>query len=88
MNEIVTAATTWLPVPDYDRLYDVSDSGLVRSWHLYRGPGPRLLVAAPNSKGYLTVTLCRDAVKTTKKIHALVAGRSSGRAPPGWKLDT
>ena len=86
MNEIVTAATTWLPVPDYDRLYDVSDSGLVRSWHLYRGPGPRLLVAAPNSKGYLTVTLCRDAVKTTKKIHALVAGAFLGSRPAGLEI--
>lgn len=77
----------WLPVPDYDGLYDVSDTGLVRSWHLYRGhPGPRPLVGTPNSKGYLTVALCRDGVQTTRKVHTLIAGTFLGSRPAGLEI--
>lgn len=72
----------WKPVKGYDGIYEVSDTGLVRScervvydsYHktskLYGG---KLLNPTLNEKGYLQVTL-NNKTQKTYGIHRLVAG--------------
>ena len=54
----------WLPVPDYPG-YEVSDHGDIRR-------NGRVLKAG-NNQGYLHVSLCRNGIRKTYKIHRLVA---------------
>lgn len=73
----------WRPVVGYERLYEVSDQGQVRSLdravvqmnrggqcvRVYKG---RMLVQVPDRKGYLTVCLSKDGRHRTTKVHQIV----------------
>lgn len=83
----------WRPVIDWEGFYAVSDFGRVRSLdridcrgHRLRG---RILRPSPDGGGYPQVTLCRDGVQHTRKVHHLVARAFHGPAwryknPAGW----
>lgn len=71
----------WLPVPDYEDLYEVSDQGRVRSLDRlipHRWPGHqgrvrgRILRATPDRTGHLRVTLSRNAARHYTYVHTLV----------------
>lgn len=59
----------WRPVPGYERLYEVSSLGRLRSLRLRP---PRVLVATPNADGYPIVQLCNGGRKIMK-LHRVVA---------------
>ena len=70
----------WKAVPEYEGLYEVSDSGEVRSvdkmikcanWRIHKG---QILKGTYNSKGYLRVQLTdRNGIKKKCFVHRIVA---------------
>lgn len=60
----------WRPVKGYEGLYEVSNTGKVRS--LYFGK-TRILSPCKNSQGYLQAVLCKDKVPKGLRVHRLVA---------------
>ena len=53
----------WKDVPDYIGLYQVSNTGKIRSCSKMRGPvnlQPRILKTRPNKHGYLQITLINN----------------------------
>jgi hypothetical protein len=70
----------WLPIKDYDSLYEVSNWGRIKSLekvivysngrrYLYE---ERILKVNP-SNGYRTISLVREKIKQTHMVHRLVA---------------
>lgn len=57
----------WLSIKEYPK-YSVSDKGNVKNVET-----GRILRHGTNPKGYHIVTLYKDAIPTTKKVHRLVA---------------
>ena len=68
MNEI------WLPVKDYEGLYEVSNLGNVRSLKRKTTSG-KMLITSPDRKrnGYLKLTLSKNDVQKNVLVHRLVA---------------
>ena len=68
---------TWLPVVGYERLYEVSDKGNVRSVSHMTRDGRfwkgRPIGKHPSGKGYLVAVLSNDGVYRREYIHRLVA---------------
>ena len=62
----------WKDIVNYEGLYQISNTGFVRR-------NNRILKPAPNNKGYLHVTLCKNGVSQTKYIHQLVAEHFIGK---------
>lgn len=60
----------WKEIEGYNGIYEVSNYGRVRS---LKRKAPKILKQANNGYGYLTVTLNRNAGRTTVKVHTLVA---------------
>lgn len=82
---------TWLPVPGYEGLYEVSDQGEVRSLdrtleyksgHLQRVRG-RVLKHPTSRNGYPVVVLCNSGVEVMKYVHQLVLEAFVGPRPDG-----
>lgn len=63
----------WLPIPGYERLYEVSDQGRVRSI-LGRGkwPSGRILSAQVHPSGHKSVKLCEGGNSRRRFVHRLV----------------
>lgn len=62
----------WVPIDGYEGLYEVSDTGMVRSLKRTTTSG-RVLSQRVGTGGYLNVCLCRDNCKKTFVVHRLVA---------------
>lgn len=62
----------WVPIDGYEGLYEVSDTGMVRSLKRTTTSG-RVLSQRAGTGGYLNVCLCRDNCKKTFVVHRLVA---------------
>ena len=74
------ATEVWLPVKGFEKLYEVSSGGRVRSItrKTNNKQGQRTSrgrVLKPNyaGHGYALVSLCRDGSQYTKRVHRLVA---------------
>ncbi len=61
----------WLPLPEYEGLYEISHFGRVRSLHP-RFKGPRLCAQGNDGTGYKMVSLSKDGRRTAKTVHRLV----------------
>ena len=64
MNEI------WHDIEGYEGLYQISNKGHVKS---LKWGKERILRPGINMSGYLVVTLCKNGVTLSKRIHRLVA---------------
>lgn len=71
------SGTTWETINGYEGLYEVSESGLVRSIPRDYGFGviekPTLIKPSIDEHGYLRVTLSKDGGKRHHLVHRLVA---------------
>ena len=72
--------TEWRPVKDYEGLYEVSDTGLVKSLEkrvdrgkCHRSWSTHIRAFGKDANGYLRVSLSKDGVNKTHKVHRLVA---------------
>lgn len=78
---VLSIAEKWMPVPDYEGLYEVSNFGNVRSLdRTVKGrPGTyakikgKTLTPIKNSEGYLRVNLCSERGRKAEFVHRLVA---------------
>jgi hypothetical protein len=72
----------WLPVPEYEGLYEVSDRGRVRSFPR-KGTKGGLLKLVLDKQGYYMVRLYRDGKGRGHHVHRLVALAFHDHCPPG-----
>ena len=63
----------WKDIPGYERLYQVSNLGNVRSLNYNRTGEIKLLKQIPDKGGYKTIQLCKNGKPKHCKIHRLVA---------------
>lgn len=69
----------WLPVKDYEGLYEVSDLGRIKSLPKYHGNGTKklmpikILKSFSNPKGYRIVDLPKNGRRRTTTVHRVVA---------------
>lgn len=76
--------TRWLPVIGYERHYEVSDSGSVRS--VKRGIRPlRAFNVGRKGEQYLAVTLYLNGLRRNVKVHLLVLRAFRGPCPVGYE---
>ena len=73
----------WKAVYGYFDLYEVSDSGRVRSLDRPNGYRGRILKAQRKQTGYLVVFLCKNGLPREHFIHRLVLESFVGAAPRG-----
>ena len=74
----------WLPVPDYEGMYEVSDFGRVRS--LPRKYAGGRILKQSMSAGGLAVGLSRDGKGRTVRVHILVTRAFLGPCPEGQEV--
>jgi hypothetical protein len=70
----------WRPVVGYEGRYEVSDTGIVRS---FLGRNVIYLVPIKMHRGHLTVSLCKNGKMAPQFIHRLVLEAFVGPCPPG-----
>lgn len=74
----------WKAIKDYEDLYMVSNTGLVKRIRFINGKynfeQERLLKPIINKDGYAFVRLCKDGKVTNKRIHKLVANAFLGES--------
>ena len=82
MEENKIIAYKWIPIQGYEGLYEISDSGLVRSVlretksgrsYGKRIIGGRILKQNTDKDGYKQVCLCKNGIKSVFRVHRLVA---------------
>lgn len=90
MNLLRSNIETWLPVVEFEGLYEVSGLGRVRSLdrvtngHPYQGKLLKLGTLS-NSAGHKYVSLCRDGKVTKRLVHHLVLEAFVGPRPDGME---
>lgn len=70
MNKYSQRNSKWKDVKGYENLYQVSNDGLVKSFH---GDKPRILKQSLDSHGYKMVTLYKNGQYYNIGVHKLVA---------------
>lgn len=74
----------WKPIKDYEDLYMVSNTGLVKRTRFINGKHnftqERLLKPIINKDGYAFVRLCKNGKVSNKRIHKLVANAFLGES--------
>lgn len=60
----------WSDIPNYEGLYQISNTGLVKSFYHNKS---KILKPGVDRDGYLLVVLCKNTTHTTHKVHRLVA---------------
>lgn len=74
MKQSETKNETWLPIANYEGLYEVSDKGNVRSIPRYGTHTTTPTNISPHIRsGYYHVTLWKDGVQKDHTVHRLVA---------------
>lgn len=76
----------WKDVPTYEGLYQVSSFGRVKSLIKWNGTNERILNLQKGSTGYLKIVLCKNTIKTTFKVHQVVAMAFYGHVRNGFKI--
>ena len=72
----------WRPIPGYERLYDVSDQGRIKSWHRSR-KAPKILSSSHGR--YAQVQLHKDGIANAMLVHRLILEAFIGPCPPGME---
>lgn len=63
----------WKEISGYEGLYEVSDTGLVRSLNFNHTGKTRIISPGKQRDGYLAVQLCKDGIRKNLLVHRLVA---------------
>lgn len=84
MPEVITEE--WRPIPGYERLYEVSDAGMVRSLNYGRMGGVRIM-SHKGGRRYSGVKLSRGGHIYRCLIHVQVAAAFIGPKPEGMQVN-
>lgn len=87
MNQSVCDTEIWRPVVGYEGLYEVSNTGRVRSLNYNRTGKVRELKPEATEAGYLRIALCKDGKAKNHKIHAIVMAAFVGPRPEGYDVN-
>lgn len=68
MKEII-----WKPIKGFEGLYEVSNTGLIKSLNCYNYKEPRIMHTSLRKDGYLSVGLSKNNKTTTRTVHRIVA---------------
>src|SRR5690606_14188083 len=71
-TEPSVSGEVWRPISGFERLYEVSSMGRVRSLARQATPG-KVLKSYLNASGYQRVTLSAKGVRSKRMVHQLVA---------------
>lgn len=85
---MVVVRERWLPVVGWERYYEVSNHGRVRSLIAngsFRSK-PRILRGSITKKGYVSVSLTRDGKEYGRFVHVLVMEAFRGPKPLGHEV--
>lgn len=63
----------WRPIKGYEGLYEVSNTGLIKSLNCYNYKEPKILQQYVRKDGYAIVGLSKNNITKTKTVHRLVA---------------
>lgn len=78
----------WLPVVEWEGIYEVSNIGRVRRiLALTNNRAGNVLKAGPDKNGYPRVFLSRDSRRCTRPVHRLVAEAFIGPRPDGLTIN-
>lgn len=69
MIKIIGMKEEWKYIIGYNRKYQVSNFGNVKTFHY----GGRLLKFGNDTRGYITIALCKNGIGKTFKLHRIVA---------------
>lgn len=80
-------AETWLPIPGYEGMYDVSDQGRVRSWVHKNGrrTNPYLMKSSASTRSYPVVQMHARGDSQAFYVHRLVLRAFVGPLPLGMQ---
>ena len=73
----------WKPIKDYEGIYEVSNYGNIKSFHLGK---EKILSNNLNQRGYYQIFLYKDKQKIVKRVHQLVAIEFLNHTICGHKL--
>ena len=78
----------WLPIPDYEGWYDVSNWGRVRRIKAYNSTHVgRILKQSNDGRGYMEVCLCKNGEHHIARAHRLVMSAFVGLCPEGSEVN-
>ena len=63
----------WKDIPNYEGKYQASNLGRVKSLNYNRTKVEKILSPGVNSRGYLTISLCKNSKTKTFTIHQIMA---------------
>lgn len=63
----------WKPIKGYEGLYEISNLGRVKSYHITRGTKERILKPRYVKDNYLMIALYKDGTRKNFQLHHLVA---------------
>lgn len=76
----------WKDVLNYEGLYEISNLGRVKSMNYNRTKKEKLLKPGSGEGGYLQVSLFKNKISKTRRIHQLVAEAFLNHTPCGYGL--
>lgn len=79
------SSEVWLPIPGYEKTYEVSSIGRVNSKPRRRTRGG-IRKQSIGKRGYPQLSLVQDGVQTTHEVHRLVALAFLGPRPDGMEV--
>ena len=78
----------WRPVVGYEGIYEISSLGRVRNLATRQGTTAGLILRqSPNGIGYASLSLTRDGISITYRVHALVLAAFVGIPPEGCEAN-
>ncbi|MFA5347065.1 MAG: NUMOD4 domain-containing protein [Methanoregula sp.] len=88
---IISIEEVWKDIPGYEGIYQVSNTGKIKSLYgargkLRKGPGGKILVPMTQRDRYPHVTLCKNGKGKHFTVHRLVALTFLGPRPEGQEI--
>ena len=78
----------WLPAVGYEGIYEASDLGRIRSMRTMTNTFTgKILKPSPNARDYQQVSLYKNGIKSSIRVHIIVAESFIGPRPSGKQIN-